>query len=114
MSFPGVAEAMWGLTEPTQFKVSTRTPEDYEAVETMAPPLWFDGTLQPVTTQRLLIKPEGERRWKWFQLWTQKELSLGDSVIAYDGKTYKVMSKDDWSQAGYFSYEITERENIRG
>ena len=113
MSFPNVAEALWGLTEPAQFKVATRVPVEYEASETMAPPVWFDGILQPLKSYRLLIKPEGERRWKWFQLWARQELALGDTVEAYDGKTYKVMSKEDWSQGGYFSYELTERENLR-
>jgi hypothetical protein len=112
MSFPDVSDAFWGLTEPTRFQVATRVPVDYEASETLAPPVTFDGILQPETTQKLLVKPEGERRWKWFRLYTTQELALGDAVTAYDGKTYQVMSKDDWSQGGHFAYELTERSNV--
>lgn len=112
MSFPDVSEALWGLTEPAQFRTVSRTPVDFEAVETQAAPQWFDAVLQPIDNQKLLIKPEGERRWKWFEMLTEKELNLGDTVEAYDGKTYRVMAKSDWSQGGYFRYELTERENV--
>jgi hypothetical protein len=109
--FPDVSEALWGFTEPTVFRRASREIVDFEAAETLAAPGTFQGALQPLRTQRLLIKPEGERRWKWFQLWTNQELLLGDIIDAYDGKTYKVMSKDDWSQGGFFSYELTETVN---
>jgi len=110
--FPAMNEAFWGLTSVEQFQKVSRTPADYEAAETLAPPVPFSAILAPLKTQRLLIKPEGERRWKWFQMYTTQELMLADVVQAHDGKTYRVMSKDDWNQAGYFSYELTEGPNV--
>ena len=112
--FLNMGTAMWGLRRAQHFKRVSRTPVDFEAKETFDPPKQFDGILAPLKAQRLLIKPEGERSWKWFTLFTKLELNLGDVVEAVDGKTYQVMLKEDWSDAGFFAYEITERANING
>jgi len=114
MSFPSVSAAMWGIMSPSKFKIASRTPVDFEAQETFELGKTFAGTLEPMPDQKLLTKPEGERSWKWYQLWTRQQLNVGDVVVAGtpDFRTYQVMKKADWSKGGYFFYQLTERPEV--
>ena len=66
MSFPDVSDAFWGWTSPVTLQLVTQTIVDYEAVETAAGAVAFQGVLQPMPAQKLLVKPEGQRTWKWW------------------------------------------------
>jgi hypothetical protein len=107
--FPDVSEAMWGLTSPTQFKIVRRDVSDYEPEDLVAAARIFDGVLQPLTPQRLAIKPEGMRNWKWWTLWTNIALSNGDFVVDDENRSFMVMSVSDWRKAGFIEYEVTEK-----
>jgi hypothetical protein len=129
VSFPDVSEAVWGLTEHITFVVVTRQAADFEAVENLGdnsgygqgpygfgpyggglvdPSGIFDGSLQPLKPQSLMLKPEGQRSWRWWTLWTESFMNVGDKIVDYYGKRYKIMSTANWSGGGYYEYELVE------
>ena len=61
-----------------------------------------------ITTAGLLVKPEGQRGWRWWTFWTQEKLRLDWELEDSNQVRYRVMSRQDWSQAEYYEYELTE------
>lgn len=108
MSMPNMAEALWDWDVAVELKLVKKNIADFEVDETSIVDRIFRGILQPMPPQKLLIKPEGQRLWKFWELWTQQFLELDAVIKDSDGKTYRVVSKDDWKGAGYFHYELTE------
>lgn len=70
----------------------------------------FRGTLQPLNPKAIMLKPEGQRAWTWFQLHCQSpgaRFNVNDQVI-YDGRKFKVMAENDYSLNGYFEYHLVQ------
>ena len=69
-----------------------------------------EGVFQPMPGQQRAFKPEGQRNWKFWILWTIADYDIknGDNIIDFNGKKFRVMKVNDWGQAGYRSYDIVE------
>lgn len=69
------------------------------------------GVIQPFRPQQLLIKPEGERSWKWVMLHCVKDPNVviqTDDQIIIKGVKYRVMDKTDYTEYGYIQYDLVE------
>lgn len=110
MSIPAVDDALWGLDETEQLRVITKTFVDFEVVESNddGPAIWIDGILQPMNSQDLVIKPEGQRTWQWWTLYTESMLDLDWVVVNPDGARLRVMGSKDWQGGGYRVYELAQ------
>ncbi len=108
MSFPNVADAFWDWTNGITFKLVTTTVADFEVTETPVQDVSFDGVLEPTPPQKLLVKPEGQRSWKWYTLWTTFNLKDGQIVQDEQNKQYRVMSRGDWRNGGHQQYELVQ------
>lgn len=111
---PSMMDATFGMENTVGLTLVQKTVDDHELVESskVKPPLFFQGVLEPLSPQRLLIKPEGQRTWKWWTLLTDLQLQLDDQVKDQMGKLYRVVTLRDWSQAGYYEYEILEGHSV--
>lgn len=108
MSFPDVSDAFWDWTNAVQFKLVTTTVADFEVSESELASITFDGVLQPIPERKLLVKPEGQRNWKWWFLWTTFSLK-NDQIIEDDsGKQYRVMQQEDWRNGGHQQYQLVQ------
>jgi hypothetical protein len=70
----------------------------------------FEGTVQPLSPQKLMTKPEGLRSWEWLQIHCfSSSLNLAtNDIIVWKCKKYKVMGKLDYSLNGYVEYHAIE------
>lgn len=107
MAFPNVAEAMWDWDTAITFHIVKKQITDFEVVDQTLTDTMFFGVIQPLPKQRLLIKPEGERKWKWLTLWTTQNLNV-DMIIESEGVEYRVASSSNWNAAGYHEYELVQ------
>ncbi len=108
MSFPIMAEAMDGMMIQVQFALLNKTQQNFDTIETIKKVAYFLGSLQPLHPRALLVKPEGQRQWKWWKLWTATALPVDSYVMDAQGRQYRVMSSQDWSQASYREYDCVE------
>lgn len=68
----------------------------------------FMGVWQPLSSERLELKPEGQRSWEWVWIHAKSsELNLetADKVI-FNSRRYKVMSKKDYGLNSFVEYEL--------
>ena len=88
------------ITIPTGEFEGTQTTTDFE----------FEGVFEPMPAREVYLKPEGQRNWKWWSLWTKTgtEIVNGDILVDFKGLKFRVMRKHDWGQAGYFKFDVVE------
>lgn len=107
MSFPDMSQEHGDWAEPAEFTVVTKSVVDHETSEALASAVTFEGIFYQLTAKEINFKPEGQRQWSWWHLLTSQDLTL-DDIIEKDGVNYRVWHKKDWSQAGYYEYEIAQ------
>lgn len=108
MSFPNMAEAFFDWDMGVQFKVVNPVVADFEVTDTPIADVVFRGVVQPIPATKLMVKPEGQRQWKWFTLWTVQRLALDSNLKDDCGNEYRVMRDNNWQAAGYQEYEVTQ------
>lgn len=67
----------------------------------------FKGVLQPLRTEELLLKPEGQRSWSYYWIHTKSTLDFktADKII-YQNKKYKVTAIKDYDLNGFREIEV--------
>jgi hypothetical protein len=108
-NMPNMAEAFFEWAGTVKLKVVEKVINDFEIEEDKIADVSFDGVLEPIPEQKLLIKPEGQRKWIWITLWTIQFLEPDMIVIDCEGKQYRVMSRSDWANAGFYEYQLTQQ-----
>lgn len=104
-----MADAFWNFTEPITFELTSTTSVDFEVSQVVTGSVVFDGVLEPIPERELLVKPEGQRTWMWWKLFTTQVLKLDDIVKDQKNRQFKVMRKADWGQNGWhYEYQIAQ------
>jgi hypothetical protein len=105
---PDVSGAVQSFLQPavigvvTKKQVSGYTQEDVEWIYTQA-------VRQAFTAQQLLIRPEGERSWKWFTLHTLPEVCLHtDDLIIIHNVRMRIMEVLGYGEYGFNEYHAIE------
>ena len=68
----------------------------------------FMGVWQPLRTEQLQLKPEGQRSWEWIWIHAKSgalNLETADRVF-FNKKLYKVIEKKDYSLNGFVEYQL--------
>ena len=68
----------------------------------------FKGVWQPLKSEELQLKPEGQRSWEWVWIHARSsELNLetADKVL-FKNRKYKVMQKKDYGLNSFVEYEL--------
>lgn len=68
----------------------------------------MEGVLQPLKTEDINLKPEGQRNWKWYQLHVPikyRQIPVGKVVVIGD-TDYKIMASKDYTLNSYVEYHI--------
>ena len=77
-------------------------------------PIATSGVLQPMHSREIILKPEGDRSYRWFTLHADigLQLNLNDIAIIRN-VTYRVMGRWDWRDAGFIKYDLVEGASDR-
>lgn len=107
-NLPNMSETIGPWYQTMTFTTIVKTIVNFQVVETPTNVV-FNGTWQPFTLQQLLMKPEGQRQWPWYQVHAEPSLVLiPDEVITYQGTQFRVMSKFDYLIYGYNQYDLVQ------
>jgi len=105
---PNMANTLSGWLTKLTFGIVTKEQVGFYTKETVNN-ISFLGVWQPLSMERLRIKAEGERSWKWY--WVHSQIDLGlknDDTIIFNDKQYRVMGVKDYSLNGFYEYELVE------
>lgn len=111
---PNMSGTLMSWSLPMTFNVVTKEVINFEVVETTTD-VSFQGVWQPLSSQKLILKPESQRTWKWMQVHSQISLQLkNDDVVKYRGVQYRVMENLDYSEYGYYEYHLVDDHKGNG
>lgn len=68
----------------------------------------FQGVVQPLSTERLQLLPEGQRSWEHLLIHVKSgilDLKTADKVL-YNKKRFKIMAVKDYVAYGFCEYEL--------
>lgn len=105
---PNLMSVLYNWTEPTQMKRLKKLVSNFEVNEQVQAVETFEGLLTAMTEQKVNRKPENERDWMWWSMWSTFELQLDDLVQDDRDRVFRVGSRRDWSKAGFYEYDLTE------
>ena len=105
---PNVSTTLFNWFKEITFTLIRKNIIDFEDVEVETNSS-FIGVVQPFNTQQLIIRTEGQRKWKWYMIHALPNLILkNDDVIIIDSIRYRVMERMDYKEEGYVQYNIVE------
>jgi len=108
MSIPRVSGALRGWMKTQTISRVTKSVVNHKPVEAFED-IVVKLMKQPLPPEKVNRKPEEQRSWVWYSIWMKSSVEFKiDDVIVISGKKYKVQSKTNWDEAGYYSYEATE------
>lgn len=107
---PNMMNVIRRFENTLQFQVVKKTIIDGDLAEASKVPvvLWFEGTLQPIHPRELMVKPEGERKFKWWTLLSDLQLNVDWIIKDQQGAIYRVMNTTDWRDAAFYTYQLIE------
>ena len=107
-TLPNMSETLTNTLQQMVFQDIKKKVVNGQVVETTNP-INFQGSWIPFTIRQLMMKPEGQRRWMWFQVLALTPLPLSpDDVVTYIGKQFRVMQVNDFSLYGYYEYHLAD------
>lgn len=107
-TLPDMSSTLLNYFQNLKFILLTKTTVNFQLKETETV-LDFLGVVQPLTSQKLAMKPEGQRAWNWSMVHALPGLSLKvDDKFKYRDLFYRVMAKTDYTEYGYTYYEIVQ------
>lgn len=105
-NLPSVAEALEEWGDKVKFTKTIKAIVDGDLTEKASRVLEFYGVLQPMPIQELFIKPEAQRKWKFWKFWTDQVLVLDDVIEDDQGISFRVMEVSTWGS--YNTYDLRE------
>lgn len=104
-TMPNLAEGLYDWFQNMTFTTIVKTIVNFAEVETLTT-INFMGIMQPMSPRQLMMKPDGQRSWRWFTIHAFPFLRLNtDEIITFtDGISYRVMGIVDYTRNGYVEY----------
>ncbi len=107
-SVPDVSGALHDYYQPMTFIPLVKTVTGFE-VEELGSPVSYPAVIQPLTERKLALKPEGQRAWTWYQVFSDSSLPLDvDDVILWNGVQTRIMALKDAQLYGYYEYHLVQ------
>lgn len=107
--WPQVQSVFLNWMDTVQMKVIKQAVVDFEPQDDVLAVLTFDAVIQAISPKVVSRKPENERAWKWWEMWTTVKIESDTVIQDPNGAVFRVASTQDWSQGGFFHSEMTEQ-----
>lgn len=105
---PDVSGALQSYMQPMVFEKIGKIVNGYQVIE-IGDPINFQATIQPFNKRQLLLLPEGQRAWTWWEMVAQIGIPLQvDDVVLYLGKQTRVMARINNSLYGYWDFFLVQ------
>jgi hypothetical protein len=105
---PDVSGALQEYYQPMVFEPVGKIVNGFQITE-QGTPINFRGTMQPFSERALILKPEGQRAWSWFLVFSDPVLTLNvDDVVIWKGTQTRVMARKDYALYGYIEYHMVQ------
>lgn len=107
---PSMRDALKGLTRRITVQIIKQKVVDHESVQDPRDIMRASILILPMPPQKIAIKPEGQRTWKWWEGTSTVKLELGWYLRPDKDKKklYEVIEVSDWNQARVYSYQFAE------
>lgn len=106
---PQLQTVLLNWTSAVQMKVIQKKAVDFELEEDVVAVPGIEMMITPMSPQKIARKPENERTWKFWEGWSTVRIELDAVIQDPDGLQFRVQSVHDWSQAGFFEYELVQQ-----
>ncbi len=109
-TMPNVRDALLDRFKTLQFNKTIKIQVDFQ-IQEKDKLIVLAGLWTPLQPSKLVIKPEGQRSWKWFQLITTSDVDFRTDDIVKDladGITYRIMESSDWLNEGFVEYHLVQ------
>ena len=108
-SVPDVSGALQDYYQPMVFTPVAKIVEGFQVAE-VGNPINFRGVIQVFSGRQLLLKPEGQRAWSWYDLHSDPVLLLNvDDVVVWKGVQLRVMYRaSTLGLYGFANYHLVE------
>lgn len=106
---PQVQTVFLNWMESTQMKIIKPVVSDFEVQEDIQAIITFEAVVQPMKAREVQRKPENERTWRWFDMWSTTKVQIDTVIQSAEGIEYRVQGITDWSAGGFFKYDLTEQ-----
>lgn len=108
MAVPYMRQALRGWTKRINVELVTQTVVNHVPQESTTT-ITLDMNLQPMPTEAINRKPEGQRSWKWWSFFVKGDVYLEpDTIFIVDGKRFRVEKTHDWRSSGFTKGEAVE------
>lgn len=105
---PQINPAFSGWQTPITLIKITQVTDSNGIVTNNQTSMTFQGVIQPLSPQQVMLKPEGQRAWTWLQIHCfsgPQNLTTND-LVTYNGIEYKIMGVLDYSLDNYIEYNL--------
>jgi len=107
-TIPDMGGALLNWFQPMVFAVVEKLKIGFQVVE-IGNPVYFRGVIQPFSDTKLALLPQGQRSWSYFTVHAAPSLRLQvDSVVVYNCKRYRVLSRINHTIYNYIEYSMVE------
>lgn len=82
---------------------------DFEAQEDVQGIVTFPAVIEAMSPRDIDRKPEGERTWLWWKMWSTTKLRKDTVIQDPNGVEFRVANTQDWGQGGFYTSDIVEQ-----
>lgn len=108
-TLPNMSGTVMGWFQRLNFQRIRKLVVEYKLTETVTEVIDTLGVRQPLSAQKIAIKPEGQRAWRWELLHVLPDVDLQiDDIVVFKGLTYRVCEKLSYPEYGYLEFHIAQ------
>lgn len=113
-TMPSLADTIQDWGSAIQFLRILKNEVDFQITESVQQAFTrlrfiVNGMIVPLTPRQLMVKPEGERAWKWLSLTTTADVTMQpDDETVYEGINFRVMGEAVWRNNGLVCYHLLQ------